>query len=272
MKRQTHFKLASGVLLIFVIAVISETGFSRGKSGSRYEYRFQQDTPADTASTTKNEPTAPTSPINTGSGNANCRDSVLLLNAVFDSPSDLGKSRLTVGRLNNGQGATFNCTAAEPTMKNMDGYPTTSGVLNVRCVNGTTILESANCVAKTAAQAKAEEEARLAEEKRKAEEAARIAEEQRKAAEAEAARIAAEQKAKEEEEKRNPTCTGCSATPTCTQSNYVQTTKNSGYTTSTKYYACSNGNSLYSFSAPGRSSSGCTVGRKVCSSSSGSNK
>ncbi|QLY26963.1 hypothetical protein [Bdellovibrio sp. KM01] len=272
MKRQTHFKLASGVLLLFVIAVISETGFSRVKSGNRYEYRYQQDTPATTSSTTKNEPVAPTSPVNTGSGNANCRDSVLLLNTVFDSPNDLGKSRLTVGRLNNGQAANFDCTAAQPTMRNMDGYPTTAGTLNIRCVNGTTILESANCVAKTAAQARAEEEARLAEEKRKAEEAARLAEEKRKAEEAEAARIAEEKRKKEEEEKRNPTCSGCSATPTCTESNYVQTTKNSGYTTSTRYYACTNGNSLYSFSAPGRSSSGCVAGKRVCSSSSGSNK
>ncbi|WP_413561235.1 hypothetical protein [Bdellovibrio sp. HCB209] len=267
MKRQTHTKLATGILLLFTIAIVAETGFSRVKSGNRYEYRYQKDTPVDTKAETKNEATGSTA--NVGDGTAPCRDSVLLLNTVFDSNSDQGKSRFTVGRLTNNQTATFECTKAIPKMKNSDGFDVESGQVTVRCKNGTTLVESSNCYAISQEEWNRREALRLAEEERK-----------RKAAEAEAARIAAEKAAAEKAaaEKAaaeaaaaaaaaaaNPQCYSCSASATCVVTSTRDISKNSSVTTRTTYYACSNGNSRVVYNS---GASGCVTGRKVCSTSS----
>ncbi|WP_413578422.1 hypothetical protein ACLVWU_07775 [Bdellovibrio sp. HCB290] len=146
MKKQTQIKLASGVLLLFSIAIISETGFSRpGDNGNRWEYRFKKDSPKNEAPKTENQGNVGT-PINLGNDGAACRDAFIMMSTVFDDTSTTGgKSRLSVPPLNHGQTKSFNCTEPKPVMSNTAKQNVLGGTLVVQCVNGVATLASASC-------------------------------------------------------------------------------------------------------------------------------
>ncbi len=197
MKKQTQLKWAASVLLLLLVAFVSETGFSEGGKGNRWESRFKKDTPVDVTPKTEKDAVDTSKNTNYGSGNINCRDAFIITNTIFDNPSDPRKSRLKLPAMNNTNEAVYPCTQAQPTMYNNDGFPVTGGDLTVRCENGVVFLKNANCKAKTAAEDKAEKEAAAA---AAAAEAARLAEIERQkaaAAAAEAARLAEIERQKE---------------------------------------------------------------------------
>ncbi|WP_413587371.1 hypothetical protein [Bdellovibrio sp. HCB274] len=146
MKRQTQIKLATGVLLLFSIAIISETGFSRpGDNGNRWEYRFKKDSPKNETPKTENHGNVGT-PINLGNDGAACRDAFIMMSTVFDDTTTTGgKSRLSVPPLNHGQSMNFNCTDPKPVMSNTKKQNVLGGTLVVQCVNGVATLASASC-------------------------------------------------------------------------------------------------------------------------------
>ncbi|UYL08359.1 hypothetical protein B9G69_015055 [Bdellovibrio sp. SKB1291214] len=284
MKKQTQIRWTTGVLLLFIIAVISETGFSgtndEGRdSNDRWEKRFKKDKPVATVPETKVEITS--EKVKYGDGTADCRDAFLVLPMHYDRPGDTETSRYPIQALGHLKTQNLDCTKAHPPLYNDDGFVVTSGNITVQCKNGSVFILNSNCKGKTMAEYRAEQEAiRIAEEKRKAAEAAeaaRIAEEKRKAEEA---RIAAEKAAAEKAaaeaaaaaaaaaggNSSNLQCTGCSATPTCTRTTETQHSKNSFSYKTVYYYACANGNSLYRSSATGSQS--CVKGSVTCSSSS----
>jgi hypothetical protein len=149
MKKQTHIKWATGVLLLLLIAFVSETGFTEGNKGSRWEYRFKKDTPAVTTPKTEKDTVDNSKNTNYGSGGIACRDAFVLMNTVFNDPSDSRKSRVAVGPMNDGGSQSIPCTSPQPIMQNSDGLKMVSGNLTVKCSNGVAYLDSASCVTET---------------------------------------------------------------------------------------------------------------------------
>ncbi|MEK2690542.1 hypothetical protein [Bdellovibrio sp. GT3] len=146
MKRQTQLKLATGVLLLFTIAVISETGFSRpGSNGNRWEYRFKKDSPTDKSPRTDNRGSV-SAPVNLGSDGTPCRDAFIMMSTIFDDASvGAAKSRLAVPPLAHGETKNFNCTEPQPAMSNKNEQKVIGGTLTVQCINGVATLAAASC-------------------------------------------------------------------------------------------------------------------------------
>ncbi|WP_413581293.1 hypothetical protein [Bdellovibrio sp. HCB288] len=146
MKRQTQLKLASGVLLLFTIAVISETGFSRpGDNGNRWEYRFKKDSPTDKSPKTDNRGSV-SAPVNLGSDGTACRDAFIMMSTIFDDTSAAAaKSRLAVPPLAHGESRNFKCTDPQPAMSNSKEQKVIGGTLTVQCINGVATLAAASC-------------------------------------------------------------------------------------------------------------------------------
>ena len=176
-----------------IVAVALSTFFAATLSYSRQKTRFNQRVMTETpqkADETKSE--AKTVTTNEDKKLA-CRTGALVVGTRYTEETlwaSNGKSEIPVGLIKSGTQAVVNCTAAVPHLKTDANLDVTGGTLTIQCDDGVLKVVKTECVGKTLAMLKAEQEeaARI--------EAARVAEEQRLAAiKAEEDRIAREQAA-----------------------------------------------------------------------------